>query len=177
VIDFEEGIFNPENWFKQSWEMFEASKILCKPLTARHPIQSEQDNYRRVGSMKGAMLLLGLSAENALKGAFVYKSPPDLVKARLNPKHFHEVAHDLTDLAKRLELNLSKIQVSLLERLTISVQWASKYQTPLKKSEHERATGKIKLKYPSDYKLVEELIRDLQKASGFDEVNGWSHKN
>jgi hypothetical protein len=177
VIEFEEGVSTPESWFRQSWEMFEASKALYRVLADREAIRCEQDNYRRVGAMKGAMLLLGLSAENALKGAFVYQFKPDLSKDRLNPKHFHDTAHDLTDVARKLNFGLTDAQFDLLERLTIFVQWASKYQAPLRKTEHERAIGKIKLVYPSDYALVEELISDLQSNSGFDETHGWPHNS
>lgn len=154
MIEFEESVSTPENWFRQSWQMFEASKSLYKVFSDREQIRSEKDNYRQVGAMKGAMLLLGLSAENALKGAFVYQSKPDTSKDRLNPKHFHDTAHDLTDVARRLNLELTDVQLELLARLTIFVQWASKYQAPLRKSELQQASGKIKLMYPSDYTNV-----------------------
>lgn len=173
MIEFEEGVSTPENWFRQSWQMFEASKSLHEVFSGREQILSEKDNYRHVGAMKGAMLLLGLSAENALKGAFVYKSKPDISRDRLNPKHFHENAHDLADVAHRLNLELTDVQVDLLERLTIFVQWASKYQAPLRKSELQRASGKIKLVYLSDYTEVENLIFGLQIKSGYDEKHGW----
>lgn len=177
MIEFEEGVSAPESWFRQSWEMYEASKTLYEVLSDCDPIQNEKDNYRRAGAMKGSMLLLGLSAENALKGAFVYQSKPDISKDRLNPKHFHNTAHDLLDVARKLDLGLTDSQSELLERLTIFVQWASKYQAPLRKHEHERASGKMKLEYPSDYVLVEGLISDLQNKSGFDETYGWPHKS
>lgn len=177
MIEFEEGASTPENWFSQSWQMFEASKSLYEVFSSNKQIRSENDNDRHVGAMKGAMLLLGLSAENALKGAFVYQSKPDTSKGRLNPNHFHEAAHDLIDVARKLKLELTDIQLDLLERLTICVQWASKYQTPLRKSDLQRAKGKIKLIYPSDYKNVENLIFDLQINSGFNEMYGWPYKS
>ena len=173
MIEFEEGVSNPENWFRQSWQMFEASKSLYEVFSGREKIRSEMDNHRQIGAMKGAMLFLGLSAENALKGAFVYTSKPDTLRDRLNPKHFHDNAHDLTDVARKLDLELTDAQLDLLERLTIFVQWASKYQAPLRKSELQKATGRIKLVYPSDYTDVENLILGLQVKSGFDETHGW----
>lgn len=162
VIEFEEGVSNPENWFRQSWQMFEASGSLYQVFSGMEQIRSEKENYRHAGAMKGAMLLLGLSAENALKGAFVYQSKPDTSKDKLYPKHFHKNAHDLTEIARKLNLELSHAQLDLFERLTIFVQWASKYQAPLSKSELQRANGKIKLVYPSDYASVENLILSLQ---------------
>ncbi|HEY0921914.1 hypothetical protein [Rheinheimera pacifica] len=123
MIEFEEGVSTPESWFRQSCEMYEASKALYEVFSGHEPIRSEEDNYRRVGAMKGAMLLLGLSAENALKGALVFQSKPDLSKDRLDPRHFHKAAHDLSDVARKLDLNLTDFQRDLLERLTIFVQW------------------------------------------------------
>lgn len=177
MLEFEEGVSNPENWFRQSWQMFEASKYLYEILSDSERIRSENDNYRQVGAMKGAMLLLGLSAENALKGAFVYQSNPDISNGQLFSKHFHDTAHDLTEVARRLNLELTDVQSDLLERLTIFVRWASKYQVPLKKSELQRASGKIKLMHPSDYKNVENLISGLQIKSGFDETHSWQYKS
>lgn len=58
--------------------MPEATRGLYEILASSSPILSEQDNYRRVETMKGAMLLLGLAAENALKGAIVSRPKPDL---------------------------------------------------------------------------------------------------
>ena len=48
-----------------------------------HP-RTAQVHYRRVGLMKGAMLMPGLSAENALKGALVFRSKPDVSKGKMN---------------------------------------------------------------------------------------------
>ncbi|ASU24234.1 hypothetical protein CCZ37_17405 [Vibrio qinghaiensis] len=176
MIEFKEGVSTPENWFRQAWQMFEASKSLYEVFSVREMNTSEKDNYRHVGAMKGAMLLLGLAAENALKGALIYKHKPDTSNDRLYPNHFHKNAHDLTDVADKLHLELSEPQLELLGRLTIFVQWASKYHVPLKKSELERASGKIKLVYPSDYADVENLILRLQIESGYDETYGWPQK-
>ncbi|MCW8355284.1 hypothetical protein N5P32_05045 [Marinomonas pontica] len=173
MIEFKDGVLTPANWFRQSWQMFEASKSLYDVFSSQEQIQTEKDNYRHVGAMKGAMLLLGLSAENALKGAYIYRSNPDISGDKLLSKHFHNKSHDLIEIAGKLSLELSDAQVDLLERLTIFVQWASKYQAPLRKSELLQASGKLKLEYPSDYKSLEDLIHVLQANSGFDEIHGW----
>lgn len=57
------------------------------------------------------------------------------------------------------------------------VQWASKYQVPLKKSEQLSAIGKHRLNYSLDYNLVETLIFEVQKQSGHDETTGWPYKS
>lgn len=158
MIQFEETL-SPENWFRQSWEVFEASKVLYGVWP-----QAIQFEVRRglseVDSMKGPMLMFGLSAENALKDAFVYRSKPVLSRGKLDPKHLHKTAHHLADIAEKLNLDLPVVQLRLLGRLTIFVQWGKKYQSPLRKRQQKQAEGKIKLMYPSGCDLVEEPISE-----------------
>lgn len=174
---FEDGIVIPESWFRQSQEMYEASKSLYEISAADEPIQNEEDNYRRVGAMKGAMLLLGLAMENALKGAFVYRNKPDISDGRLHATYFQSPPHDLLRLARNLELELSEDLMRLLGRLTIFVKWASKYQSAMNKSDQDQAKGRMKLSYPKDYELVKEMISSLRDESGFDEVYGWKRRD
>jgi len=174
MINFEDGISEPENWFRQAWEMYEASKTVYQALADQERPRTEQDNYRRVGLMKGAMLMLGLSAENALKGALVFQSKPDVSKGKMSSGHFHEKPHDLIEVAEKLDLDLTGKQKDLLVRLTLFVQWASKYQVPLREYEYINAQGKLTLTYPSDYAMVEELILALQRNCGFNGESGWA---
>ena len=128
--------------------------------------------------MKGSMLLLGLALENALKGAVVHTSQPDISNGKLNSGHFKLDStnnHDLNGIAKKLNYSISDTQRERLERLTIFVQQASKYQSALNESQHMNAVDRLKLNYPLDYQLAEALIIDLQKRSGFDETRGWPH--
>lgn len=159
--------------FKQSWEMFEASKANYKLFSEIKRVTSERENHLDVGLMKSTMLLLGLSVENALKGALVYKSKPDLLNLKLNPQHFHKQAHDLNDVAKRLNLGLCDKEEMLLDRLSMFVQWASKYQAPLRQIEYEQTKNEIKLQYPSDFEIAEKLLNTLQLQSGYSIEKGW----
>ncbi len=127
--------------------------------------------------MKGAMLFLGLAVENALKGAVVHKAKPDLRNGKLSPKHFHEYAHDLKDVADKLELDLSDIPSDYLDRLSMFVQWASKYKTPLRRVDYDMSQGKIKMQVPSDFDRAKILIGRLQAFSGYSEENGWPHQS
>jgi hypothetical protein len=127
--------------------------------------------------MKGAMLMLGLAAENALKGAFVYKSKPDLSSNKLAPKFFHKHTHDLNDVANKLNLSLTKQENALLNRLSMFVQWASKYKAPLRQTDHQNAQNNIKMQYPSDFDKVEDLINSLQLQSGYSEEFGWPYSD
>ncbi len=171
-MDYFERVLNPENWFAQSWQMFEAASVLWESLLKKEPILSERDTQRQSGSLKGALLLLGLAAENALKGAYVYKNAPDLSKERLSAKHFHEKAHDLNDVASRLGLSLKPEHSVLLERLSSSVQWSSKYKAPLKKSDLDELIHGVKMG-STDLDAIENLIEDLQRQSGYSEEKGW----
>lgn len=177
MTEFEEAIITPENWFRQSLQMYEASKVLYESISNKN-IVSESDTYRSVGSMKGAMLLLGIAAENALKGAHVQKEKPDLSKRKLPFKQFSDGTknHDLIGIATKLGHPLSDEMRELFERLTIFVTWASKYQAAIKEDEHQEATGRLRLNYPGDYRLVENLIKELRANSGYDESSGWPIK-
>ena len=171
-MDFADRILNPESWFTQSWQMFEAASVLWENLLRRDPVLSERDSQRQAGSLKGALLLLGLSAENALKGAYVCKNAPDLSSEKLRSRHFHDRAHDLNEVASRLELSLDEDQVGLLTRLTTSIQWSSKYRAPLKKSDLDELTQSLAMR-STDLDAIEALIEDLQRRSGYSETLGW----
>lgn len=171
-MKFETRVLIPEHWFSQSWEMFEASAILWSTLLERDPVVSERDNRRNIGAMKGALLLLGLAVENALKGVYVHKEKPDISRDKLSSKHFHEQPHDLIDIANRLNLSLTTEHKNLLERLTRCVQWQSKYRAPLKKVDLDRAEGDLTLS-STDFDKVEKMIEELQGQSGYDESTGW----
>lgn len=172
MIDFEEAVSNPESWFRQSWEMFHASKALYEMFQAGGAVRDEEYNYRRVGSLKGALLLLGFSVENALKGAHVFRVKPNLSRGRMDPKDFSEHSHHLLQIANNVDLHLTDPQIDLLERLTHYIQWSSRYQAPLRKSEHENPQARIRLK-PADYHLALTLILELQSQSGYGIECGW----
>ncbi len=138
--------------------MLEASIVTYDSFSNCKSIRSDKDRKRKLGLMKGAMLFLGLAVENALKGAVIYKSKPDLNNNRLNPEHFHKYGHDLKAVAKKLDLDLSQISEDYLDRLSIFVQWASKYKAPLKRIDYNNSQGKIQMRYPSDFDNAKALI-------------------
>lgn len=175
MVEFEEGVSIPENWLRQAWQLFEAAKALYESMDGMSLPKTEIETYREVGSMKAIMLLLGLAAENALKGALVYKFPPDTSGERLKSSHFQNNGrqHDLLAIAQRMNFTISEERRALLERLTIFVQWASKYQAPLRKSEQEKASGNLYLRPPMDFRHVETLIQELQTHAGYSNDSGW----
>lgn len=175
MIEFEEGVSTPENWLRQAWQLFEASKVLYQSMDGVEVPRTESETHREVGAMKGVMLLMGLAVENALKGAFVHEFPPDTSGGRLKSTHFQDNGrqHDLIAIAEKMNFLISDEYQPLLERLTIFVQWASKYQAPLRNSEHVNASGKLYFRPSMDFTLVEKLIENLQIHAGYNDKNGW----
>lgn len=175
MIEFEEGVSTPENWLRQAWQLFEAANALYQTMDGMSLPKTEIETYREVGSTKAIMLLMGFAVENALKGALVYKFPPDTSGGRLKSSHFQDKGrqHDLVAIAQRMNFPISDEYRALLERLTIFVQWASKYQAPLRKSEQEKASGNLYLRPLTDFKLVETLIKELQIHAGYNNDSGW----
>jgi hypothetical protein len=127
--------------------------------------------------MKGAMLFIGLAVENALEGAVVYKNSPNLRNGKLNPKDFHKYAHDLKDVANKLDLELSLISDGYLIRLSMFVQWASRYKAPLRQVEYYKSQGELKMHHPSDFDQARQLIETLQELSDYSQENSWPHES
>lgn len=177
MISFNEVIETPEIWFQQAWEMFEASSVTYDSFLSCKSQKTDSDRQRKLGLMKGVMLFLGLAVENALKGAVVYKAKPDLRNGKLSPKHFHEYAHDLKDVAGKLDVDLSDIPNDYLDRLSMFVQWASKYKAPLRLRDYDDSQGNIKMQVPTDFDSAKVLINRLQVYSGYSEENGWPHQS
>jgi len=125
--------------------------------------------------MKGAMLLLGLAIENALKGAVVYQTKLVLRNDKLNSKHFHKYAHDLKDVADKLSIDFADIPRVYLDRLSMYVQWAAKYKAPLRQVDFERSQGNIKMEAPSDFDGAKTIITRLQEYCGYSEESGWPY--
>jgi len=68
--------------------------------------------------------------KNALKGALISKSKPDLTVGKLDSRRFHKIAHDLKSVANKLSLPFSSQEEIYLDRLSLFVQWAAKYSAP-----------------------------------------------
>lgn len=174
-VKYETAIYKPELWFIKSWQLFEASKANYELYSSIHPPLSDKDNIRKTGLMCSTLLLLGFATENALKGALVYRSPPDITNGRLDTKHFGNNAHDLIQTARKLNLlNIpSKEESTLLCRLSESIIWAARYQAPTYKNKYDVTQSKLTLTYPKDFDTIEKLINALQTESGFKEDSGW----
>jgi len=174
---FKETVESPEAWFRQAWQMLEASKVNFDAFNDCKVLRTDRDMHRKNGLMDAAKLCLSLALENAFKGAYVYLSKPDLSDNKLNTKHFHEKAHDLVDLADRLGLFLSDGERILLRRLTSFIVWAARYNAPLTERAFKDFDGEHKITYPHDFDYVEKLIESLQRQSGYSDERGWPFKS
>ncbi|MGO2232428.1 hypothetical protein B6N13_04460 [Marinomonas sp. UCMA 3892] len=153
--------------------MFEASVVTYDSFQSYSSQQTDKDRQRSVGLMKGAMLFLALAVENALKGAYVHIEKPEVKNGKVNSKHFHKHSHDLKDVAMKLDLNLTDDLKLYLDRLSMFIQWASRYKAPLREIDYIQSRGQIRLKHPSDFENAKNLINVLQQQSGYVEGRGW----
>jgi hypothetical protein len=113
--------------------MFIVSKILRDDFMAkRNNIpRTEAGQEYNAGLLKGAMFFLGVSLENALKGVCV---------GSVTDKKLTQ-SHNLRNLANWASLKLSKEESDLLDRLTIYIKWAGRYNVPWR--EKRRSIGHV----------------------------------
>lgn len=155
-MDFETKSKNSEFWFIQANQMLAASEALYSSLNDPNSLQEAM-----VGYHKGSMFLLGISIENALKGVLASRGKLKVEHDRISlPKCKN---HDLNDIAKLINIEMTNYEFELLERLSIYTIWAGKYGTPLRKSEYTNAQGK---QYQSDvdFDLAKNLIIKLKNT-------------
>lgn len=174
---FKDNVENPEPWFRQAWQMFEASKVTFESFRNTNPPLCERGLHRKNGLMDATKLCLALALENAFKGAYVYKEKPDLSGKKLNSRHFHKEAHDLVDLAKGIGIDLTADDEVFLKRLSSFIKWAARYSAPLKEVVFNDFKGEHKLTFPHDFNYVETLIENLQCQSGYSQKSGWASNN
>lgn len=167
--EFKDRIQNPEIWFHQAWEMFEASKAIYDNFN-QLKIRSMQDNYRHIGLMKASMMTLGYALENALKGAYVFRYKPKIENGIFKTNFFPGNNHDLPKIAKELELNIE--DTDLFERMHRFIVWSTKYKAPKYENDFKVSKGMNYLK-ESDFSEAKSYIELLQTNSGYSGEAGW----
>lgn len=152
------------SWFQQAEQFYLAAQSLVPALQRQRPI-SEETNSRAVGALKGVLLLLAISVENALKSVKaknggIIVSGGKIDKSALGKKN----GHDLVDLANSIDFPLNVSERELLEQLTEVVLWAGRYQQPLTASDFGRAKKKNPrtLTVPEDIDLVGSILARLR---------------
>jgi hypothetical protein len=94
-----------------------------------------------------AMLLFGLSLEAYVKALIIYQSKLGLQET-MNGMPKQKSGHSLVDLITETGIELSGNETDVLERLTNSVLWMSKYHSP---KDVSKRSGTDLARYDGDY--------------------------
>ncbi len=103
--EFETLFDDPREWLRQSFQMLEAARALyekfqwAREQSKRGPHSECVDASQHVGYFKGALLLLGFSAENALKALIVHQAHSRQSEGHLSLVIFGSDPHDLNKLS------------------------------------------------------------------------------
>jgi hypothetical protein len=165
---------NKKNWIDKGDDPLQAASLL-KPHVERFyqsakketEIVSELPDGKstktpaiREGVIEVCMLLFGCAFENLLKGAFVRQLTRGQKENRiLKPKLPKQLkTHDVLSLAEKLGLDLNRLEINLLKRLTETIVWRGRYPIPI-----EHTQVKKFVTYSGDLTTVEGLIGKFRK--------------
>lgn len=164
-MEFEPAVTDPSSWIRQARHLFAAADGLreCFAQLYSDGLPTTQDQLiLRSGYLKGCLILLAGSIENAFKAVIVSQSNGLVVNGVVDKKKLEGggTGHDLSQLAKTIGLELSREERRLLQRLTTIGKWAGKYQHPLKESEylHSQKENPRSLTFPMDFEVAESLL-------------------
>lgn len=173
ILDFDELTINSEHWFRQAIQLLEAADILHLDMVQlKRPTTATEVN-RRAGCAKGAALLMGLAIENALKGFATAHGKLYINSGSQKSSVKGWGYHNLIEIATDLGLDLCAEERGLIQRMTIPTMWASKYQTPKRRTSFDIGNSYVAI-LDSDSRMTRVLIEHLMSSSGFEPVNGWS---
>lgn len=176
--EFETLFDDPREWLRQAHQMLEAARALYEKFQwARE--QSKRGSYsecidasQHVGYFKGALLLIGFAAENALKALIVHQAHSRTNESQLSLSIFGRDPHDLTKLCDIASLELQPFENQLLVRLSTVIKWAGRYRLPRTEAQFEDAkrADPLQLSYPSDLEMIESILDQVRQAieGGFD---------
>src|SRR5690554_2024836 len=168
-MDFKTKTVNAEFWFTQASQMLAAAEVLFCAMSSR---SSEMETS--VGCHKGSMFLLGIALENAFMGVVASQGKLIIGRARIDTRKSFPGCknHNLSDLAKLVNLETNLTEKELLQRLSIYTIWAGKYGTPLSETEYTNAQGH-QHQSPRDFEIAKNLIFKLRARTDFDAQSGW----
>ncbi|MFA6533472.1 MAG: hypothetical protein WCT22_05800 [Patescibacteria group bacterium] len=124
-------------WNVHSNELYNAAKILWNYQTINNTMTINNPLRKKIGEKIHrfhwtAIMLMGLSLETSLKGKII-KENPLLASDKEFPKNLKN--HNLVSLFDKAKISYNKDEKLLLERLTASIKWISKYPIPLEPSD------------------------------------------
>lgn len=177
--EFEALFDDPHEWLRQAYQMLEAARVLYEKLqwareqSKRGPHSECLDTSQRVGYFKGALLLVGFSAENALKALIVHQAHSRQSEGQLSLAIFGPDPHDLTKLCDIAGFELRPFENQLLQRLSTVIKWAGRYRLPKNEAQFEDAkrADPLQLSYPSDLEIIESVLNQVQQTieDGFEQ--------
>lgn len=170
----EEAFGDVESWFRNARHLHAAAVQLVEgiPELKEGPI----DDFR-IGALKGSLLLLGFSAENALKGAIVAENALSIKNGRIEIELLFgngAEQHNLVALHEKTGKNFPSADLTLLVKLTAIIRWAGRYPAPIKGVDFQSASklNPRNLIVPIDIEQVLQLIEDCEGAARTGKTNG-----
>lgn len=163
-MNFEKSFLDEQAWLRQADQFLDAACVLAEGFAVPRPALplTETELTRRVACLKGTLLLLAVSVENALKAIRVAQGAVIITNGKVQANSFGagNKGHGLVQLAEVVGLDASDQEKVLLERLTTIATWAGKYQQPLSEDAFMNAEAKNPrtINYSSDIDLARSLI-------------------
>jgi hypothetical protein len=98
--------------------------------SGRHQLTpQQQEAWPKLGMRNVALLLFGLALEVLLKGFLVARDPSLVQQQRIAAEI--SSGHDLKKLFAGAGIGVSVVEAGILDRLSESITWASKYPVPI----------------------------------------------
>jgi hypothetical protein len=175
------GITDAERWLSRARGLVMAAEEV-EPSVRRfwRGFQATKNTARQLQLATGPsthmayFMLMGFAAENYLKGLLVAKDSKQIRQEAIKGKRHLVKAlggHDLVEVARKADLEISDSEEELLFRLTTNIEWFGRYPFALT-GDRQRAFPTFPDGSPRDIRLkrehiqpVKKLIRRLEKAS------------
>lgn len=133
----------PISWWQTARGLAEAAETILRSHDRTKRDQETGRRYRRMimpGIWQGifnplnyepAHLLYALAIENTLKGIIV-GNDNNLISPKKLAKIIKDTRHDLNQICREGNIDLSESEKALLDKLTAIIKWVGRYPTPLR---------------------------------------------
>jgi hypothetical protein len=158
---------DPRVWFEQGLGLFRAAEVLRDHLMSVRNVPPAARRVETLGLVHAVMLLLGLSLENAIKGACIAITPRTVTGDGMETsswKHGGHGGHGIRNLAKSVTV-LSEAEDELLNRLLEHIVWAGRYPVPTNpgRYHHSQHPKNLQTLKPSDFPVARRLLERLRE--------------
>lgn len=158
-------LLDPLQWVEQGLGLFYAAESLRDRLMSILDDPPADRRVETLGLVNGAMLLLGLSLENAIKGVYIALNPKVVTSDGVDKTSWGgDGGHGIRELAHSVTA-VSAAENELLNRLQEHIVWAGRYPIPNKSSRYHGSQHPINLQTfkDSDFLLAKSLLDRLKK--------------